>query len=80
MANIKVIDGNSLLFRAYYATAGFGDPNAILMSTKSGIPTNAIFAFANMINKILPFESEQRKQRNKTQKRWLINDTIYEIE
>lgn len=31
-------------------------------------------------NKILPFESEQRKQRNKTQKRWLINDTIYEIE
>lgn len=31
-------------------------------------------------NEILPFESEQRKQRNKNQKRWLINDTIYEIE
>ncbi len=53
MANIKVIDGNSLLFRAYYATAGFGDPNAILLSTKSGIPTNAIFAFSNMLAKLI---------------------------
>jgi DNA polymerase-1 len=48
---IYVIDGNSLLFRAYYATA-YGDRNAI-MRTKSGLPTNAIFAFANMLAKIL---------------------------
>jgi DNA polymerase-1 len=48
---ITVIDGNSLLFRAYYATA-YGDSTAI-MRTKSGIPTNAIFAFANMLCKIL---------------------------
>ncbi|MCQ2799904.1 MAG: DNA polymerase I [Bacilli bacterium] len=51
MANVLVIDGNSLLFRAYYATA-YGDPSAI-MSTKSGIPTNAIFAFSNMLAKLL---------------------------
>jgi DNA polymerase-1 len=48
---IFVIDGNSLLFRAYYATA-YGGEEAI-MRTKNGIPTNAIFAFANMIAKIL---------------------------
>lgn len=46
-----VIDGNSLLFRAFYATA-YGDTTNI-MRTKSGIPTNAIFAFANMITKFL---------------------------
>lgn len=45
-----LIDGNSLLFRAYYATAF---PGAPIMSNKEGYPTNAVFAFANMINKIL---------------------------
>lgn len=51
MNKIIVIDGNSLLFRAYYATS-YGDSSSI-MRTKSGIPTNAIFAFANMLSKIL---------------------------
>ena len=46
-----VIDGNSLLFRAYYATA-YG-PNPSILRNKEGIPTNAIFAFGNMLNKIL---------------------------
>ncbi len=46
-----VIDGNSLIFLAFYATY-YGDPTSI-MRTKSGIPTNAIFAFSNMIGKIL---------------------------
>lgn len=51
MANkITIIDGNSLLFRAYFATAY---PGASLMMSKDGTPTNAIFAFANMILKIL---------------------------
>jgi len=48
---IFIIDGNSLLFRAYYATA-YGD-NPSIMRTKDGIPTNAIFAFCNMLSKIL---------------------------
>lgn len=51
MKKLVIIDGYSLLFRAYYATA-YGGVDTI-MRTKSGVPTNAIFAFANMINKII---------------------------
>lgn len=50
MKKLFVIDGNSLLFRAYYATSYGG---GAVMSTKSGIPTNAIFAFGNMLTKLL---------------------------
>lgn len=50
MKKLLVIDGNSLLFRAFYATSYGEGP---IMSTKSGIPTNAIFAFANMLSKII---------------------------
>lgn len=49
--HLYVIDGNSLLFRAYFATS-YGGPGDI-MRTSGGIPTNAIFAFSNMILKIL---------------------------
>ena len=49
--HLYVIDGNSLLFRAYYATSYGGSET--IMRTSSGIPTNAIFAFSNMITKIL---------------------------
>ncbi len=50
MAKITIIDGNSLLFRAYYATAF---PGVEIMRSPDGTPTNAIFAFSNMINKII---------------------------
>ena len=50
MAKITIIDGNSLLFRAYFATAY---PGMEIMRNQEGIPTNAIFAFSNMINKIV---------------------------
>ena len=50
MAKITIIDGNSLLFRAYFATAY---PGVEIMRNQEGIPTNAIFAFSNMINKII---------------------------
>lgn len=53
MKKILLIDGNSLMFRAYYATAIFNN----FMQTKSGLYTNAIFGFANMIEKLL--EQEQ---------------------
>lgn len=49
MKNIILIDGNSLLFRAYYATASVGN----LMVNRNGIPTNALYGFANMIEKIM---------------------------
>ena len=50
MSKIIVIDGNSLLFRAFYAT--YYDPSNI-MRTKSGQATNAIFAFSNMVTSLL---------------------------
>ena len=50
MNKITIIDGNSLLFRAYYATAF---PGAEIMRSQDGTPTNAIFAFSNMLNKII---------------------------
>ena len=46
---LYVIDGNSLLFRAYYATSFTGN----IMRRKDGFPTNAIFGFSNMISKIV---------------------------
>ena len=46
-----IIDGNSLLFRAFYATY-YGEGSSI-MTTKDGTPTNAIYAFGNMMSKIL---------------------------
>ena len=45
-----VIDGNSLLFRGFYATSYGEGP---IMRTKGGVPTNAIYAFGNMIARIL---------------------------
>ena len=51
MDKLIVIDGNSLLFRAFYATS-FAGPESI-MRTSFNQPTNAIFAFGNMILKIL---------------------------
>lgn len=49
MARFYVIDGNSLFFRAFFATY---IPGRETMHTKSGIPTNALYSFANMITKI----------------------------
>ena len=49
MKKVLLIDGNSLLFRAYYATSYTGN----IMQTKSGVYTNAIFAFSNMLNKVM---------------------------
>ena len=40
MKKIVVIDGNSLMFRAFYALP--------LLTTKQGIPTNAVLGFLNM--------------------------------
>ena len=49
MNKVLLIDGNSLMFRAYYATAYTGN----LMQSKSGLYTNAIFGFVNMIQKLV---------------------------
>ncbi|MBQ7276651.1 MAG: DNA polymerase I [Bacilli bacterium] len=49
MSKILIIDGNSLMFRAYYATSYTGN----LMQTSNGLYTNAVFGFVNMTNKLL---------------------------
>ena len=52
MKNLILVDGNNLLFRSYYATAYNGN----FMKNSKGFPTNALFGFTNMINKILEEE------------------------
>ncbi len=53
MEKIVLIDGNNLLFRSYYATAYSGN----MMRNSKGFPTNGLFGFVNMINKIISDES-----------------------
>ena len=49
MKKIVLVDGNNLLFRSYYATAYTGN----IMRNKEGFPTNGVYGFVNMINKII---------------------------
>lgn len=55
MKRLTLIDGNSIMFRAYYATAY---PGAKLMQTSKGVYTNALFAFVGMFEKIITNETE----------------------
>ena len=48
-----LIDGNNLMFRSYYATAYTGN----IMKNSKGVPTNALFGFVNMMNKIISEEN-----------------------
>ena len=50
-----LIDGNNLLFRSYYATAYTGNT----MKNSKGFPTNALFGFVNMMNKIINEENPE---------------------
>ena len=56
MEKILLVDGNNLLFRSYYATAYNGN----FMKNSKGFPTNALFGFINMINKIVSEENPTR--------------------
>lgn len=55
MKKIILVDGNNLLFRSYYATAYSGN----FMKNKEGFPTNALYGFVNMINKIINDEKTE---------------------
>ena len=44
MEKLVLIDGNSLINRAFYATP--------ILTTKTGTYTNAVFAFVNMLLKL----------------------------
>ncbi|HWR71836.1 MAG TPA: DNA polymerase I [Nitrospirota bacterium] len=42
---LYIIDGNSYIYRAFYAVKG--------LSTSAGLPTNAVFGFTNMLLKVI---------------------------
>ncbi len=50
--NLYLIDGNSYLYRAYYAIR--------MLSSSKGIPTNAIYGFTNMLLKIIKEKKPER--------------------
>ena len=47
MKELILIDGNSLLFKAFYATAYTGN----FMISRDGIPTNGVYGFARQPEK-----------------------------
>ena len=53
MKKIILVDGNNLLFRSFYATAYQG----VIMRNSKGFPTNALYGFINMMNKIIKEEA-----------------------
>ena len=55
MKKVVLVDGNNLMFRSYYATAYSGS----IMRNSKGFPTNGLFGFVNMINKIIHDEKPE---------------------
>ena len=55
MKKIILIDGNNLMFRSYYATAYTGN----VMKNSKGFPTNALYGFVGMMNKIIHEEKPE---------------------
>ena len=53
MKKIILVDGNNLVFRSFYATAYQG----VIMKNSKGFPTNALYSFINMMNKIIKEEN-----------------------
>ncbi|MGL5268223.1 MAG: DNA polymerase I [Spiroplasma sp.] len=49
MKKALIIDGNNLIYKAYYATAYHGKN----LHSLDGIPTNALYAFIRMVNKFI---------------------------
>ena len=55
MKKVILVDGNNFLFRSFYATSYTGN----IMRNSKGFPTNAIYGFINMINKIIEEEKPE---------------------
>ena len=55
MKKIILVDGNNLMFRSYYATAYTGN----VMKNSKGMPTNALYGFVGMMNKIIHEEKPE---------------------
>lgn len=84
---LYLIDGNSYIYRAYYAIRG--------LSTSRGLPTNAIYGFINMLIKVVrekkpdyiaiafdspaPTERHRLFEQYKAQRPKAPNDLVYQI-
>ena len=55
MKKVILVDGNNLMFRSFYATLYSGS----IMTNKEGFPTNALYGFVNMMNKIIHEEKPE---------------------
>ena len=55
MKKVILVDGNNLMFRSYYATAYSGN----MMRNSKGFPTNALYGFTTMMNKIINEEKPE---------------------
>lgn len=55
MKKVILVDGNNLMFRSFYATLYSGS----MMTNKEGFPTNALYGFVNMMNKIISEEKPE---------------------
>ena len=55
MKKVILVDGNNLMFRSYFATLYSGS----VMTSSDGFPTNALYGFVNMINKIINEEKPE---------------------
>ena len=55
MKKVILVDGNNLMFRSFYATLYSGS----IMTNKEGFPTNALYGFVNMMNKIIAEEKPE---------------------
>lgn len=53
MKRVILVDGNNLMFRSYYATAYTGN----VMRNSKNFPTNALYGFVSMVNKIINEEN-----------------------
>ena len=55
MKKVILVDGNNLMFRSFYATAYTGN----IMRNSKGFPTNALYGFTSMMNKIIHEENPE---------------------
>ena len=56
MKKVILVDGNNLMFRSYFATLYSGS----IMTNNEGFPTNALYGFVNMMNKIISEENYEK--------------------
>ncbi len=53
MKKVLIVDGFSLFFRSFYATARWDGTNLIVMKNKDGIATNAVRVFATLMDNLI---------------------------